>query len=99
MLCLQTLLRLQGFAVPALTIWEELAADLAVALARRETGKPQRSFDFSFEEAPFELSFGESSGVGESFGVFIRRIPFRLGLMLSCLPLPMTFVWDRANFD
>jgi hypothetical protein len=35
-LCLQILLlRLQGFAVPALTIWEELVADLAMALARR----------------------------------------------------------------
>jgi len=34
--CLQILLlRLQGFAVPALTIWEELAADLAMTLARR----------------------------------------------------------------
>jgi hypothetical protein len=36
-LCLQTILHLQGFAVPALVICEEHAVDIAVALARRDT--------------------------------------------------------------
>jgi hypothetical protein len=69
--------------------------DLVGTLDRRDTGKPQRPFDFPFERAAFEVPFGENRQGLETR--FHSIYPISIGLEAFLVCCRRLFDCDRAS--